>query len=206
MTHKKVLLLRHGKTQGNIEKRYIGKKTDESLSGNTDEEFIKARESIEAVFEPLTDGVALYSSPLKRAVETSEKLFEGMTPQTIDELSEIDFGDFEGKNYNDLKDNPDYQRWIDSNGTIAFPGGEDRAEFIERSCRGFYKVVAEKSEEAVAIVCHGGNIMSILSTITGDDYFDFMTHNLGGYVLEFDTENERISDFTYNRIDLGGNS
>lgn len=47
----------------------------------------------------------------------------------IEELSECDFGEFENKNYKELSGNQDYQRWIDSNGTLPFPGGESREAF-----------------------------------------------------------------------------
>ena len=54
----------------------------------------------------------------------------------LPEWKEIDFGRFEGKNYQDLNGDPDYQRWIDSGGVTAFPGGESRDEFVKRSMAG----------------------------------------------------------------------
>ena len=55
----------------------------------------------------------------------------------------MDFGQFEGKNYEELKDNPDYQKWIDSNGTLPFPGGESREQFIRRSMEGFDRMMSD---------------------------------------------------------------
>ena len=40
----------------------------------------------------------------------------------------MNFGSFEGKTYFDLNGNEDYQRWIDSGGTLPFPGGESREQ------------------------------------------------------------------------------
>lgn len=34
------------------------------------------------------------------------------------------------KNYEELKDDPGYQRWLDSNGTIPFPEGEGQETFL----------------------------------------------------------------------------
>ena len=39
----------------------------------------------------------VYSSPLLRCRETAEILFPDTTLQTVDNLIEMDFGDFEGK-------------------------------------------------------------------------------------------------------------
>ena len=207
MAHKRVLLIRHGQTPGNEEKRYIGRKSDEALSALGKETAGKVAKYLGETPGFNKDGFKIYASPLKRAAETAGILFgQNRIVTPIDELSEIDFGDFEGLNYNDLKENRDYQLWIDSGGKMAFPNGEDREEFIERSFRGFFKAIENDLEKEVAIVCHGGNIMSILSRITGKDYFDFMTPNLGGYILEFDLENERISDFTLHSLDLGRDS
>ncbi len=66
----------------------------------------------------------------------------------------MDFGQFEGKNYEELKDNPDYQKWIDSNGTLPFPGGEPREQFIRRSMEGFDWMMSDiliKSEKNTRI-------------------------------------------------------
>ena len=48
-----------------------------------------------------------------------------------------------GKNYEELKDDPCYQKWIDSNGTLPFPGGESREQFIRRSMEGFDRMMSD---------------------------------------------------------------
>lgn len=110
-----------------------------------------------------------------------------------------------------MKDNPDYQKWIDSNGTLPFPGGEPREQFIRRSMEGFDRMMSDiliKSEKntriqngtetqdlknnceteiPVVAVVHGGTIMAVLSSLTGGEYFDFQVKNGEGYetVLEW---------------------
>ncbi len=194
---KKVLILRHGKTEANFEKRYIGSRTDISLSA----EGINGVEAASSyIRQEAGDNIFLVSSPMKRAVQTAEILFPSEEVLLLEGLKEIDFGDFEGRNYEELKDNPDYQRWIDSNGTMPFPNGEDRAVFIDRSVAEFYEVLSLSGERTPVIVCHGGNIMGIMSTLTGKDYFDFMIGNMEGYMLSLTLENERIVDISYNCI------
>lgn len=54
----------------------------------------------------------------------------------------MDFGAFEGHNYQELSGDPAYQRWIDSGGTLPFPEGESREEFIRRNVAGYEKCYA----------------------------------------------------------------
>ena len=100
MARKRVYLIRHGQTKGNAEKRYIGQNTDEPLSDKGRAEAERLRRRRDRVFAIRPDRVL--SSPMKRAVDTAAILFEDMTPAQIDELTEMDFGRFEGKNYQQL--------------------------------------------------------------------------------------------------------
>lgn len=208
MARKEVIFIRHGKTPGNAEKRYIGRRTDEELSEEGIKEIKEINDSLSSISELIPGRVdRVCSSPMKRAVQTAELLFDNQKLQVIDKLMEIDFGVFEGKNYNELNGDETYQKWIDSNGTMDIPDGESREDFINRSFEGFCEALGERSrDEKIVIVCHGGNIMSILSRLTGDDYYDFMTETLGGYVLELETNDEGISVISYHKLGAGDNS
>lgn len=191
-----LVLVRHGKTIGNIEKRYIGR-TDESL----------CEEGIQELKQNLGCGMYLnadlvFSSPMKRCVETSEILFPETMSKIISDFREIDFGEFEGKNHEELNGRKDYQDWINSNGTISFPGGEGQNQFIERCVKGFDelidcvrnsgKIVPNGKKIVVCAVVHGGTIMSILSTHTGKQYYDFMLKNGEGYICKVSLEAGKI--------------
>ena len=197
----RLYLIRHGQTPGNKLQRYIGT-TDAPLS-------TEGKEFLEKLTYPMPE--ALYVSPLCRCVETAGILFPGKSFHIIEELSECDFGEFENKNYKELSGNQDYQRWIDSNGTLPFPGGESREQFIRRSMEGFDRMmydILKRSEKNTGIqndtdpqylksncgteipvvaVVHGGTIMAVLSSLTGGEYFDFQVKNGEGYetVLEW---------------------
>ena len=123
----KLWLIRHGKTEGNKLARYIGT-TDEPLC-QEGTGFLKKMD-----YPEVQD---IYVSPLKRCVQTAEILFPGKPVHIIEELAECDFGEFENKNYKELEGNAKYQAWIDSNGTLPFPGGESREAFKSRNLRGF---------------------------------------------------------------------
>ena len=130
-------LIRHGQVQANIEKRYIGS-TDMSLTVNG----MKSLEKLNKAQIYKTPDY-LFCSPMSRCKMTCDILFPDKIYTVIDEFHEMDFGSFEMKNYQELKDNAYYQRWIDSNGTIAFPEGESRQEFVLRCMSGFDKMLSK---------------------------------------------------------------
>ena len=209
----KITWIRHGMTRANEEHRYLGK-TDEPLS-EKGIRFLQEKKKKSFFNAP----EFLYASPMKRCVQTAEILFR-RKPVLIPEWKEMDFG--QGKNYEELKDNPDYQKWIDSNGTLPFPGGESREQFIRRSMEGFDRMMSDilkRSEKNTGIqndtdtrylksnrgteipvvtVVHGGTIMAVLSSLTGGEYFDFQVKNGEGYetVLEWIQGRWKITSLT----------
>ncbi len=169
-------LIRHGKTYGNTLGRYIGT-TDESLC-------TAGMEELKVIRYPRVETV--YASPMKRCMETAEILWPEVTVQCVEKLRECDFGDFENKNYLELKDNPDYQAWVDSGGVLPFPGGESREAFQKRCRDGFLEVllaIREKQYKKVALAVHGGTIMSILEAygVPRRDFYHWQTKNGMGY-------------------------
>lgn len=188
-----LVLIRHGATKANQEHRYLGK-TDESLSPEGIEELKKARQK---GFYPAID--SLFVSPMKRCMETAEILYPDKAVIPIQEFEEMDFGIFEGKNYLDLQNDKRYQAWIDSNGTLPFPEGESREDFIRRCEQEFRKMIdsirdnhAQGTIKAGAIV-HGGTIMSVLSSFYGGDYFDYQIQNGKGYICKLKGNTYEIS-------------
>ena len=107
-----IYLIRHGKTKGNLEGRYIGR-TDESLCE-------AGRENLKKYQYPQVEMV--FTSPMKRCMQTAETIYPGQQYQCIEEFRESDFGAFEGHTYKELSGDVRYQAWIDSGGTLPFPG------------------------------------------------------------------------------------
>lgn len=183
-----LVFIRHGKTRGNLESRYIG---------TTDEELCK--EGIDGIRDNLYKNIypaadIVFTSPMKRCIQTAEIIYPGLCSNLhiIDEFREIDFGRFEGKNYIELDGDAGYQEWIDSGGIKKFPGGEDRETFSRRCIAGFKKASGiciklqqqgELREDAVvSFVVHGGTIMSVLELFAGKgSYFNYQCSNGHGY-------------------------
>ena len=180
----RIVIIRHGMTATNIDKRYCGKRSDEDLC---DEGIAAVKAMIEKGVYPATS--MLFVSPKKRAKSTAKLIYPELEQIVIDEFDEIDFGDFEGKNHAELDGNTDYQKWIDSNGETAFPNGESKEDLCKRVSEGFLKVldiIEEAKEEIsdIAIVAHGGTIMALLSTFAGMNYFNCLVSNAKGYIVE----------------------
>ncbi len=182
-----IYLIRHGKTRGNGEGRYIGS-TDEPLSGEGRRELVDVLWKGGYRQAGLKEPQAVYVSGLLRTRETAGLLFPGQ-PLTLREgLNECDFGAFENKSYEELKEDPAYVAWIESSGVLAPPGGEAKADFAARTIRTFEEIVSEllsgqrregaetdpgeaKADPASAgspggrtavLVIHGGSIMALL--------------------------------------------
>lgn len=186
-----LVLIRHGATQSNQEHRYLGQ-TDEELSaeGRMELERLLTEESY-----PKVDGI--YASPMKRCRETAALLYPGVEQRLVDDWKEMNFGEFEGKNYLELQDNAKYQAWIDSNGTLPFPQGESREEFIARCKAGVHQMLSQLEREenpwnTIGIVAHGGTIMAILSAFCGGEYFDYQVKNGRGYIAILEKSGEHI--------------
>ena len=177
----KVLLIRHGMTKGNREKRFIGI-TDDSLCEQGIEELKKLK-------YPPADKVVV--SPLERCRKTAEIIYGGYDI-VCEDLRECDFGILEGKKHEELKDNPIYINWLKeeenrSAEELVFPKGESKKDFSLRCVKAFEQVT-EKFEDniTVAFVVHGGVIMTLLEHFCGG-FYKWNLDN-GGYV-EADIKN-----------------
>lgn len=120
-------------------------------------------------------------------IDFQRKLYE------VEELRECDFGIFENKNYKELSIARNIRHGLTVGGTMTFPGGEDPEEFRKRCVRGFEKVIKECRHDqikSVAVVAHGGTIMSIMDRYARDEngqpdgsYYDYQVKNGEGYEL-----------------------
>ena len=166
-------LLRHGQTRGNLERRYIGS-TDEPLCP-------QGRKALESVRPPEAD--YLYVSPMLRCRETAALLYPGMEQEIVPGFRETSFGAFEGHTYEELKDAPAYQAWLDSAGAAPPPGGESKAAVRQRVTEAFLALAARhRPEDRIALVVHGGTIMTLLEAFeAGHRFYDWQAPNGGGW-------------------------
>ena len=172
-----LIFIRHLKTKGNRLRQYIGV-TDEPL-----DQPVLLREY------PNADTVVV--SPLKRCIQTAELIYPGKGQMICPGLRECDFGEFEKKTYEELKNHPAYQKWLDSGGVTAFPGGEGREAFVKRSVAAFEEAVRKLMENGcrrASFVVHGGTIMAVLSEFDREkrDFYQWQVANGEGFLAKLD--------------------
>lgn len=107
---------------------------------------------------------AIYSSPLDRAVQTAEPLAErlGRKLQILDDITEIDFGVWQGMTLDQLKDDRLWSLFNTHRGTVAAPGGELMLEVQARMAKQLEDLRQRHPEETVAVFSHADVIKATL--------------------------------------------
>ena len=152
-------LIRHGITQGNLDGKYIGQ-TDLSLCP-------EGKKRIEElVAEDIYPEVGkVYSSPLMRCLETAEIIYPEQKLMIIDELSEMNFGDFENKTQQQLRDLREYSEWLKGGAEAAPPNGEKYGDFMLRCIEGLDAIFSDMMRHDItraACITHAGVITDLL--------------------------------------------
>ena len=186
-----LILIRHLKTPGNEKRQYIGS-TEEDLS---EQEVLNFKQKYKIDSYPQVEQVIV--SPMKRCIQTAELIYPKNQITQEELLKECDFGIFEGKTYEDLKDRAEYQAWLDSGGTIAFPEGEEQKEFRSRCVRGMLRQVdrlCKENVESAAFVVHGGTIMAVMEAFSEEkkSYYDWQVGNGEGVLGKMDASDGQI--------------
>ena len=152
-----IVFVRHGRTEMNTKGLFSGHLDDVlSLEGKSDAKYNK---------EILKDKEfqSIYTSPLKRAVETSQIL--GYKAIEDSRLKEINFGIFEGLSYDEItrKYPIEAKLWSEDFINYKIPKGESFMELYERVADFLYEV-SHKSENTL-VVTHEGVIKCALCYI-----------------------------------------
>nr|VFK57381.1 MAG: alpha-ribazole phosphatase [Candidatus Kentron sp. TUN]VFK65727.1 MAG: alpha-ribazole phosphatase [Candidatus Kentron sp. TUN] len=112
----------------------------------------------------------ILSSPARRAMETARLATEwiGSSIQPDADLWEIDFGKWEGMNFQEIVDaNPELvNEWAKGEMDFRFPAGERLSAFQERVARAGYRM-RNQGEEMLIVVTHGGIIRFLICYFLG---------------------------------------
>ena len=179
----RIAFVRHGATRGNLEKRYVGT-TDEALCEEGAAEIESFRQ--DGLYPKVRQ---VFTSPLKRCVQTAAQIYPDLEPQTVEAFRETDFGLFEYRNYEKLmsseKYRDRYQAWIDSGGRDPFPQGESMKQTADRCGQAFERLLPTLAADAAFIV-HGGVIMGILGRYAQPrrDPYEYRCANGTGYLCK----------------------
>ncbi|TDL83161.1 histidine phosphatase family protein [Peribacillus frigoritolerans] len=159
-----LILIRHGLTEWNKEKRYIGH-TDLPVMEDSFIEYESLKKTLQNYLPDI-----VYSSDLLRCQQTAAFLFPEEAPIKDPRLREISFGIWEGKTYEDLKNDFHYSSWLDNWEITSTPGGESGIAFHKRVSSFLSEVLKSKLSSA-AIMTHGGVIRKIVSDLVPEATF-----------------------------------
>lgn len=162
-----IVFVRHGRTKINQEGRYGGYLDIEiSIEGIGD--IKKAREFLKDI-----DFDCVYSSPLKRALQSAETL--GVECIKDERLMEMNFGIFEGLNYSEMcKRYPkESKEWENDYINYRIPLGESLNDIYERTVDFIESL--DKNHKRVLVITHGGIIGCALCYTFSrrEDFFKF---------------------------------
>lgn len=114
---------------------------------------------------------AIYSSDLRRAVETATSLAGALAIPftTTRNLREMDFGTWEGLTWAQIESSdPDYaKRWLDSFPHLSTPTGELFAAFEQRVLKEVDHLLTFAANKSLAVVTHAGVMRVVLQTLLG---------------------------------------
>ncbi|MDP2938851.1 MAG: histidine phosphatase family protein [Candidatus Omnitrophota bacterium] len=157
----KLILIRHGETDWNLQGRYCGLQDVElNRKGKRQASLLYKRLKVGRIHK-------VYSSDRKRAIQTAKIVFKGLDIERLSDLREMHFGIFEGLTYGQItKGYPQiYKKWLDSPLSSNIPQGENFYSFRKRILKVVRKIVSLNYNKTIAIVCHGGTIGILINHI-----------------------------------------
>ena len=107
---------------------------------------------------------ALYASPLQRTQETAEILAArlGLPVQYREDVIEIDYGEWTGLTFDEIRQDERWQMWARSRSIAAVPGGESWRRVQERVVGVLFDLRQVHPEGSVVIISHGDVIRAAL--------------------------------------------
>lgn len=154
--------IRHGESLFNAQRRIQGQ-SDVALSSMG----LRQAAALAPVFES-REIDAIYSSPLRRAMQTAEPLAAvlNLTIRTDDRLKEINAGEFQGLEWPEIERKwPEAAKhWKEQTPDYVIPGGESRRAVAERG-RAVFEAILAAGHRQVIVVAHGGVLSGAIRSL-----------------------------------------
>lgn len=162
VTHR-LLLVRHGETQESARGLCYGK-LDVALS-SAGQQQVEYTADLIGPFNP----AAIYTSPRQRATDTAAAVSRVCELDvTVEEnLSELDFGDFEGLKYEEAEQAyPDiFNQWMQQPTKVRFPNGESYDQMADRVLQSISRLNARHQHQTIVVIAHGGVNRIVLAKV-----------------------------------------
>lgn len=186
----KLTLIRHGQTEGTVRNLYYGS-TDLPL---TEAGVACLRRAAKTYCWPKAE--VYYTSGMLRTEQTFSILYPGQEHGVLPGLREIDFGVFEMRSYEQLRDDPQFQAWItgDVEKNVC-PGGESGEQTTHRALAEIQRLL-EQGKDAVCVL-HGGVIAGLMgSWFPEGNRYTWSPEPGSGFTVTFDRQRPQ----SYERI------
>jgi broad specificity phosphatase PhoE len=159
----RIILVRHGETEGRSSIRFHGK-TDVPLSSEGREQMRAAARSL-----PISHFELVVASPLSRAWAAAAILAPGSPVRLEADFREIDFGRWESLTREEIEvlDPMLARSWLEGVEGFEFPEGERRGDFRSRVLRGLDRLLLSSASSAL-VVTHKGVIRTIVEKLCGE--------------------------------------
>ncbi len=203
----KITLVRHGESLWNGERRIQGTQ-DPPLSarGLRQTDRLVARLAVEHPGRL----AAVYTSPLRRAAETAERLAAQLRLPVVREpdLREMSLGKWEGLTVQEIQTAfpGSYERWLEDPAACPAPGGEGLPDFARRTARALTRMQEAHPGSDLLVVTHGGVVKALLCLVLGLDVrylFRLKQDNTALSQIQFDGAERRVL-FVNDTCHLGG--
>lgn len=159
-----IYFVRHGETDWNVKKKIQGTADIPLNQTGINQAKALAQELLEKKLQGEFHVVRAYTSPQLRAVKTAEIVAEAMGVDSLllDGLKEMDLGEWEGSNWDVIKDSygETYERWSENRRYVHMPGGECYDEVLGRTLESLEIILAEETEN-VLVVSHSAILMAL---------------------------------------------
>lgn len=156
----KLLLVRHGEILSNVNKVYAG----ESSEGLTERGLIQAKKVSEELKNHSVH--TLYSSPIKRAIQTAEIICEKIGIDIVIEnaFREMELGPWEGLSEKIIPEifPKEWQIWQNRPAELSLRGRETLEELLKRVLKGIKNIYKNSANKTVVIVTHVAIIRVLL--------------------------------------------
>lgn len=148
----KIILVRHGQTLWNKEEIFRGRIDIDLNETGLEQAKLLARALSRFQIN------AIYSSPLKRAVNTATPVanYQQIEVNIDEHFIDMNYGHWEGKSCEEIKETFTtlYQKWIKAPHLLRIPDGETLDEVRIRVVTGLNQILTKHKEETIVIVSH----------------------------------------------------
>ena len=150
----RLIIVRHGHTEPAASGRFCGR-LDVPLSASGLQQARDVARWLKGV-----QLAAIYTSPLKRARDTAEVIagWRKLAVTSLDDLTEIDFGDFDGLTFEEARQRSPqlYEVYLAAPTATQFPNGESLSQLKRRVSRAIELITRTHPGKIVLLVAHAG--------------------------------------------------